>query len=957
MATMLSQCYSVASIRQRLAEMDAQIDAVDNNLQKALDALTSDEAQQAADTIDSGITDHDQLFSGSPVSSLDDAYRNAGIQPNSRSAHEVIRGLVRKGFLSINNTIYVCNQGVTRPSVPKTVDVQPPESWEELRSALADTEYKDPKILTTVAYRGQAKTGRSVTGSYINPGTVHDIRELVRGFGGDLAGARSFLVDIDSKATTGVVWSLLHYQVVHKTEDPLDVDRIRDVVDYPLYEEDVNILDDYAIVTTEVHIGTQMNRASALSLAKAMCRDLGVPGDPVLVCRLVRLTASDSVRGQSPVVSTVGFDGKKLGSNAWRLGIDVCGYKRIVDITGDRGTNTVYTEYTARSCAASISRVFGDLVAVAEVGNEISFVVNQRGLSASIGFFYVGEGDASEASGVNGLLRREEKKASGTVSSTLKTMGSVRWLGGEDVTSGVTVEFSEALAKFDIPESIVSSVYGGGNYYIDALDSSTKSVDALVALQDKALQDKSNITTYGELTGFVDIVGLSYVDACRVLDELGAENTKKLLKHYPEVYEIDIYRTSAQVREDVTAMLQESQDNDGLEVADNDYGTLTPFRKNRAKLSYFYGLYRHVTADAAALSADDAVNLRASAIGYTPSLYWDTGFTLTRRSPDTALGTSPSASVSTLWKDVLDSSVGFFSDPQKESSDALAAAIDFACRQDAELCDLLRRKMREVSEGVEAGEQWLADVMDGLGGPVGESLRESASAIAMLNRLIDRAIAAVTQAKAKATSYLQGLLGTKKSLPEVLEALANLNINVYGNMGFQTKFLSCYVSASGGILLSALWEKLIEKVNAVIERINDLLNALIEVMQKMLDLLICLADKICQGFEGAITYERSGAGTYKAAGIPMPVTFTMTCTMSFGYEGMDPALARELTKLKQKLTTLLSLFKLQVISYNKLDDSVKLYKGLEMTAGTSAAQLIGQLRDQIKQKLLDMLSC
>jgi hypothetical protein len=89
----------------------------------------------------------------------------------------------------------------------------------------------------------------------------------------------------------------------------------------------------------------------------------------------------------------------------------------------------------------------------------------------------------------------------------------------------------------------------------------------------------------------------------------------------------------------------------------------------------------------------------------------------------------------------------------------------------------------------------------------------------------------------------------------------------------------------------------------------------------------------------------------------MPVTFTMTCTMSFGYEGMDPALARELTKLKQKLTTLLSLFKLQVISYNKLDDSVKLYKGLEMTAGTSAAQLIGQLRDQIRQKLLDMLSC
>ena len=168
--------------------------------------------------------------------------------------------------------------------------------------------------------------------------------------------------------------------------------------------------------------------------------------------------------------------------------------------------------------------------------------------------------------------------------------------------------------------------------------------------------------------------------------------------------------------------------------------------------------------------------------------------------------------------------------------------------------------------------------------------------------------------------------------------------------------LPAQVGLSVAILASATLIGGCAEERPIIDRVQP--NALTKSIQKALDLLICLADKISNGFTGSLTYERAGASAYKAAGvIPIPVSYKMTCTMSFGAGGMDPALARELTKLKQKLTALLDLFHLQAITFNQLGKTVLAFKGLEITKSTAAGLMIEQLREEILKKLQALLSC
>ena len=79
--------------------------------------------------------------------------------------------------------------------------------------------------------------------------------------------------------------------------------------------------------------------------------------------------------------------------------------------------------------------------------------------------------------------------------------------------------------------------------------------------------------------------------------------------------------------------------------------------------------------------------------------------------------------------------------------------------------------------------------------------------------------------------------------------------------------------------------------------------------------------------------------------------------MSVGFNAPDPAVEREISKVKENIRTLMSLMKLNTLKYNKLDDSVKIYKGLEMTQSATAAIIIEQIRQQIQAKLQAMLSC
>lgn len=965
MASTLQQCYAHATLAKQLQSLDEQLDAVAAPLHAAIAAATSEGAAVIADVVMQVVTDHDQLFTGSSVQNLDGAYADSKLKKIDRTKDDAVRNLVDNGFVSVKNTIYVCNSSTQAAAASNTIDVQDPDSLEYLKQVLRDPSYTDPKINTPVA---QANTttpnARSVTGAYLSPGAVADMREIFKGCGGDLLTMRKFLDVLDAGTGVGVIWSFMHYATAYSANGTaLTFDAVRDQVQFPLYDEDINITGEKAIAAIEFHVGTQMSRTLALAQARVMCQNLGIPGEPVLMCRFVRMDTVPNVRSQSPVISTIGFDASLLGPTAYRLGISVCGYARIIDVTGDRGSRTLHSEYTNASVASAISRVFGDLLSVNGAGNEITFAVNQKGPGARIAFFYVDDYDAADACGVNGLVHDQAKRSGQNAAISLRDLDGARWTGGEPVPDTVTAAMQDAVARYEIYPDAVTAMMTGQQYWTLHAPAVHVIVDALVAntanVSDPektlALID-ADVRSYATAAGFVDIVGLRYVDVKLLMDEFGSE-LAHVLSYYPGVYSIDIYRDKSSVLASFSQLVQKHIDSDGLVTASNSYEIVTAMRKNRAKLSYFYTLYRYTQVEAQNItSAEYAQNVNLLA-AYTPSLYWDDSVTLTKPAPDTALPAKPNSSTSSLWSDALELGGTTLASNDDQAGSAFASVVSAMCRQTPDLCHAVDRFFTEAADAFSTQEERLAALIDWLTSPATGAWAAGISLIAMLNRLIDRAIALVTAAKGTVTMIVQNVTG-KKSLSQALDAMANMNLNIYDNFGFQTKFLSCYVSGSGGALLSILLKKTLETLNDYISTINEIVTALIKALQKALDLLVCLADKASQNFEGVVTYERKGAGMYKAAGlVPVPVAFTLQCTMSFGADGLDPGMARELSTLKQKLTTLLSLFQLQTITYKKVDDTVKTFKGLEITKATAAGEMVNQLREQIKEKLLSLLSC
>lgn len=990
MSSMLQLCYKHPSLADQLRELDAQIDAVEKPFLAALNKATAPETKDLAAAVMKAVGDHDQLFgylgstgsgdvsgstsssgqlsgntevarvTGYNVANLDAAYVNAGLKKIERSENDAKRDLASSGFVPVNGRLY--STGST-PSRPTTVDVQDPESAGYLKTVLRDPTYKDPEIITPVArVNAAAPSGRSCTGAYITPGTVADVRELYKGFGGDLGSMRRFLEQVDAGSGVGVVWSMLHYATAYSTTGAaLKYDDVRDQVKAPLYDEDINIDGLSAVASVEYHVGTQMPKSTALAQAKFLCRQIGISEDPVLMCRFVHMDQTPTVRSQAPVVSTIGFDARKLGRKSYRLGVSVCGYARIIDVTGDRGTRTLIAEYTNRTVAATIARVFGDIVSVVGVGNEIAFAVNQRGQTARISFFHVDDYDASEACGIDGLVRDQARRNGDDKTLALKNLVAARWSGGEPVADSVTAAMLEGLKVYGIDDAAATSVVTGQQYWTTRAAEVRAIVDRIVSgtsgspTSTTLSRVNADVVAYSNAAAFVDVASLRYVDVKLMLDEFG-DGADHILSYMPDVCVVDIYQPQDAVLESVNEVAQRHVDNDGLVATSNDYTILTAMRKNRAKLSYFYTLFRYTQLEGKNLPSDEVSGNMIALRAYAPSLYWDESVTLMKGAPDTALASKQNQSTSSFWSDVSAYGSATVQVGDEHISTSLSSVIGAACKDSADFCESMDKFYNETVDLYEDQEERLGAVLEIVtgGSTVWSGL---VSLLALINRLLDRAIAMVQAAKAKLTSLFKSVSGGR-SLPEALDALANLNLNIYDSFGFQTKFLSCYVSNGASVLLSTVIQKLFEGLNEVISTINDIITELIKATQNALDLLICLADKLSQGFEGSMSYERKGSGLYRAAGIvPVPVTFTMQCVMSFGVDGMDPAVARELMRMKQKLVTLLSLFKLQAITCHKTDDTVKMFKGFEITEATAAGALIEQLRDQVRQKLLSMLSC
>jgi hypothetical protein len=281
--------------------------------------------------------------------------------------------------------------------------------------------------------------------------------------------------------------------------------------------------------------------------------------------------------------------------------------------------------------------------------------------------------------------------------------------------------------------------------------------------------------------------------------------------------------------------------------------------------------------------------------------------------------------------------------------------LNAICSLDPIVCSKIKEYWADAENAVNFAVDAIGAGIMAIIGPVYATILK---ALVLLNTLLQRAQGIVIASKRAITTAFQKLFRSNKTLPEILEDLANIQYNVYGNLSFQTKFVSCYVSGSGSALLSQLWSKMMDVLNGLINGLNKMIDTYIKSMNDAFDLINCLVDKVSSSLNGFSSYSKGGNANYLAGGlVPVPISFTLQCTMSVGFNAPDPAVEREISKVKENIRTLMSLMKLNTLKYNKLDDSVKIYKGLEMTQSATAAIIIEQIRQQIQAKLQAMLSC
>lgn len=970
MSQLILACQVDAGIRQQIADLDDQLDALEKTIDSALDAMSDSEATEFAKSLTTAIDAHNEAFAASNVGSLNAAFKDSEITSLDRNKRDAELRMEQRGFCVVDGKIYALRTGSSDSTEALTLQVgQGLAGLEELRTLLGNTDYEDPVVtLPSVASTtARDRSSQSSTGTYNAGGTIDQLRELSKAFGGNLQDVKAFINDTWEPGV-GIVWSTPTVEVVTAPDDSstFDVNTVREQLSFPAFDEDILINGRTALVFSERFVAQNQNRAYAEAVARDQYTELGWKGNPQLICRVLRHSTTEDIVNQTPVLRTSGFDETGLGPTAYKLGMIVSGIARVIDVTGDQGSRVVYDKYTAETIAAAISRIFGSYIRVAGYGSEITFATSDRGPNATISFFYTGDGDAAEALGVNGIVQRSAANAerAGGVATltgvTLKQAGQVTWTGGDLSSSQVSASVVSALVNYGLTDAQLNCLLSGLSYWSEINAAGAAQSEAIDA-QCEAAANKSTreftklmrepVRALSDLFGFVDLNSFRARDALAFFDILG-DSLADVLNRRPNIDDVDIYESQDAVREQLLAIVGAHNDADGVEDITYQTTVINAFRQNHGKFAYALTVFNYLDRNLELLTLDEANELRTKFCGYSVSLAPSLIGIVSKGDIE-----NKAQRASTLWDDIVDLA-GDIVNPNA-AQNLLVSMLDYICQSDAETCAKIKNFWNDSQSLADRYENKLADLIgDLVSSTLGEGYRALVAALAMLNRLLERAQQLVRKGRERATKFFQSAFNTNKTLPEILEDLANINYNVYGNASWQTKFVSCYASGSADVLLSALFAKLMDTLNGIIAKINERLQSLVKSIIDALNVIECLVDKLMNSFSGYMSYEMSGAANYVAMGlVPIPVSFKLNCTASIGFGAGDPALAREVAKIKANIRILMGLMQLQSLKYNQLDKSVLVYKSMELSSSQGAASIIEQIRQQIMDKLKSLTSC
>jgi hypothetical protein len=967
--TALAQCASSIDVAKQIADLNTQLDTVEASVNKALDDLLSPENQAAAASLAAVIQSHDSIFSDS-TGSLNSAFVNAGVTPIDRSKRDAEETLERNDFVAITGTLYVTGNrsGSNSSTSLSSFEVGAGlADLDELRILLDDSTYTDPTLTAPTSSSSTTKSSNSdsSTGTYLQGGTVDMLRELAHGFSGDLSQMKQFLEGIWERGC-GIVWSIGSYDVVEMGSDTsaLTANWVREKLSYPAYDEEITLDQDLrkAIVWHEYYVGNTCSKLTAQALARDLASTLGISGTPALICRVVRLDSSEDVRGQRTTIRTHGFTPASLGKNAYELGITVGGLARVVDVTGDYGTRQVYAEYTTSSVAAAISRVFGPYLSVSANGGEICFATTDSGPNSSLGFFSTSANDAATALGIDGAISysyANKNRTGGVATSTnvsLADTSSLTWTGGSSSSDQVTSSFVSMVKGYGLTTEQTSSLIGGSDHW-SAIESDVAtlvtSLETEGGVEETIRSWMTNVTgtvrTLEAKYGFVDLVDLRYGDAEMLYTELGTTGLADLLNRRPKIDDLNLYVSATSAREQLNDVLKSHSDSSALDSSKNTTSTVSEFVQNHSKIAKFGSLFEYLLAEYSSMTYAEAEKRYNFLVDYASSLTISTGSTVSTNGTTYVTVSNLSDAVTACVDSVVDKSA---------ASDGMAAAISTICSISSKVKTAVQQYWNEAESAVSSAESAVADTVGaGIYAVVGPEYRAILATLTLLNTLLVRAQGIVSAAKRAITSLLQAATGSTKSITEILEDLSNLQYNVYGNLSFQTKFVSCYVSSSGSSQLSAQWQALIDCIDAIINALSTSMNKYVKSIDNALAVIECIADKLIGNLTGTAETTTSGSSTSLAGGlVSTTVSYTMTCVSTFGFTALDPAISREIAKIRANLALLSSMLSINIKKHNLLNNNIKVFS--TSTGNSSlASDLIASVRKAIEDKLNSLLSC
>lgn len=928
-----SVCASFASTQKSLADFKSVLNQIESDFNAALNEVLDSGLQADLDKkLDAALAHADSFFASQPIGGFDAAMKDSGLDTTAGTAD----ALIEFGYLYENARVWRVNsdsktsaQASTSASNQDMVGIGDGDASIEEISELLGRTYVDPDLDTLKSmFRNLSKTSyvvtdsESVTGFESGAGNVAQFRELYRGCGSSLSVLDSFMDHVNQNGF-GCVFSLSGIETIYRPASlslrDFTLEYVQGIMKKSLRDTDVEFRNDVAFVRTETFLGFGISEEEAKQRARVLHRKLRM--DPLQVPVVLAKTASTDtstyVRNNSPVIVTLGCDTTKLGPSCYRLGLGVNGIYRVVDVTTDQGSN-VTGEYTANSVASAISGVFGDFVEVSSTDTEIVIAL-RSGLSSygSLAVFWAGDQDCSEALGVRACVAATAKALGiGGVSSTQEVV----WVGGassagDSIPSGL---LSFVVSSIDYAKT---SLISRSSYYQD-LDLSKK-IEALASKCASVASSPSRVLeTYYELgnvvvpMSFFDAGNTSLQDYRLLRTGLTTSGFETVLRSRPDIYDIDPYSGKDTVAAGLRMTMNELKSADAVTTANTAGVKYTmPYGLNSGYAS------RLQLLAGVAITTDDPDDIDAYCEACRSTLIAQ------QAQHETMSGTVTYSRIISGMDSVLQA-INSVSDSRMQS--AVWAAIRAVPGVTTAIAGtrVAQRALDDAANALDSGVESLESLVGNIASALG--LDEANRFLLTLLIELDAALkAAIVMAQKTSAIY-------NASMAKAI-ALSNFTMNFSGSLGFDSKYLKCYVSGSvSGAPLASL-VSMLAVINELADDFNKFCARIKKMLQVGIDDLLCMIDAITEKITGQASFEK----TMVAGG----AVFTMQCTVTGGIGlTLDPGVLHHVTSIRNEIGCLLDCLKLQVVTFQKHDQNMQ-------AASQSVSAGLESTLEDIKSKL------